>query len=206
MSLSVCVFCASSSRIDPRYVELAEQVGAELAHRGHTLVTGGAVLSCMGAVARAARAGGAHTVGVIPEAMVEVEIADKDNHELILTPDIRTRKGEMERRADAFLVLPGGLGTLEELFEIWSARTLGLHTKPLVVLNQYGFYDPLYELAAHVVDEGFAADTAVSAIGWATTVPEAFDLLERSQPVLRPRPEDYPEARLPAPTRTASAA
>ena len=205
MSLSVCVFCASSSRIDRRYVELAEQVGAELAHRGHSLVTGGAVLSCMGAVARAARAGGAHTVGVVPEAMIDVEIADRDNHELIITPDIRTRKGEMDRRADAFLVLPGGLGTLEELFEIWTARTLGLHTKPLVVINSHGFYDQLYELAAHLVDEGFAADTTFAAIDWANTAPEAFDLLERSQPLLRPRLEDYPEAR-PATTRTASAA
>jgi uncharacterized protein (TIGR00730 family) len=205
MSLSVCVFCASSNQIDPRYIGLAEQVGAELAHRGHSLVTGGAVLSCMGAVARAARAGGAHTVGVIPEAMVEVEIADRDNHELVITADLRTRKGEMERRADAFLVLPGGLGTLEELFEIWSARTLGLHTKPLVVINRYGFYDRLYELTTHLVDEGFAADTAFSAIGWANTVPEAFDLLERVQPVLRPNPDDYLEVR-PATTRTAPAA
>jgi hypothetical protein len=180
MNLSVCVFCASSTRIDPEYVRLAEEVGAELARRGHSLVSGGAVLSCMGAVARAARAGGAYTVGVIPEIMVEVEIADRASDELVVTADMRSRKGEMDRRADAFLALPGGLGTMEELLEIWSARALGLHSKPLVVLDPHGLYGHLRALTEHMIDVGFAAPTVADAIAWAATVQDAFDLLEHS--------------------------
>src|SRR3954471_2955037 len=105
MSLAVCVFCASSSRIEQRYLDLAHELGTELARRGHTLVSGGARVSCMGAVARAARAGGARTVGVIPESLVSVEISDEDSDELLITSDMRSRKAEMDRRADAFLVL-----------------------------------------------------------------------------------------------------
>src|SRR5262245_55237454 len=98
--MRICVFCSSSGRIDGRYIELAEAAGAELARRGHTLVSGGATVSCMGAVARAARAGGAPTIGVIPQALVEIEIADEDS-ELVITDDMRARKGEMDRRSDA---------------------------------------------------------------------------------------------------------
>lgn len=194
MSLSICVFCASSTRIDQRYVELAEEAGAELARRGHSLVTGGATVSAMGAVARAARAGGARTVGVIPEALVDVEIADTSNDELVVTPDMRSRKGEMDRRSDAFLVLPGGLGTLEELFEIWTARVLGLHDKPLVILDPYGLYDGLRDLIVHMLDQGFARPKVFDAIGWTGSVAEAFDLLERSQVQIQATPEDYAEA------------
>src|SRR5437588_6637739 len=121
---AVCVFCASSERIDRRYLELAAAVGTELARRGYTLVTGGGRVSCMGAVARAARAGGARTVGVIPRALLRLEVADTDADDLVVTEDMRTRKGEMERRADGFLALPAGLGTLEEVLEIWVARSL----------------------------------------------------------------------------------
>ncbi|MBA9003854.1 MULTISPECIES: LOG family protein [Thermomonospora] len=192
--LAICVFCASSSRIDGRFIELAEQAGAELARRGHTLVSGGAQVSCMGAIARAARAGGARTVGVIPRALVSVEISDEDNDELIVTPDMRSRKGEMDRRSDAFLVLPGGIGTLEELFEIWTARTLGMHEKPLVILDPYGVYDPLRELMVGLTEQGFARPRIFDAIGWTGSIPEAFDLLEGRQVALRPTAEDYAEA------------
>lgn len=194
MGLAVCVFCASSSRIDRRHLELAEQAGAELARRGHSLVSGGAQVSCMGAVARAARAGGARTVGVIPESLVSVEISDEDNHELVITPDMRSRKGEMDRRSDAFLVLPGGIGTLEELFEIWTARVLGMHDKPLVILDPYGVYDPLRELMVELSDQGFARPKIFDAIGWTGSVTEAFDLLELRQVSLQPTAEDYAEA------------
>ncbi|MFB4312720.1 TIGR00730 family Rossman fold protein [Actinomadura sp. 21ATH] len=195
-SLAVCVFCASSSKIDKRHVELAAEAGAELARRGHSLVSGGAQVSCMGAVARAARAGGARTVGVIPEGLVSVEISDEANDELIVTPDMRTRKGQMDERSDAFLVLPGGIGTLEELFEIWTARVLGMHTKPVVILDPTGVYDPLRELMVSLADQGFARAKIFDAIGWTDSVTEAFDLLERSQPRIEATPEDYAEAEL----------
>jgi uncharacterized protein (TIGR00730 family) len=192
--MRICVFCSSSGRIDHRYVELAAEAGAELARRGHALVSGGATVSCMGAVARAAREGGAHTVGVIPQALVDVEIADDDSGELVVTVDMRSRKGEMDRRSDAFLVLPGGLGTLEELFEVWTARVLGLHEKPIAILDPDGLYDPLRELMKHLLDEGFARPRIFDAIGWTTTVGEAFDHLERSPVRLQPTAEDYIEA------------
>jgi uncharacterized protein (TIGR00730 family) len=192
--MRVCVFCSSSGRINDRYVELAAEAGAELARRGHTLVSGGATVSCMGAVARAAREGGAPTVGVIPKALVDVEIADDDSAELVVTEDMRSRKGEMDRRSDAFLVLPGGLGTLEELFEIWTSRVLGMHEKPIAILDPYGLYEPLRDLMKHLLDEGFARPRIFDAVGWTTTVAEAFDHLERSPVRLQPTAEDYIEA------------
>ena len=131
----------------------------------------------MGAVARAARAGGAHTVGVIPDALRLREVADLDADELVVTPDMRSRKGEMDRRADAFLVLPGGMGTLEELLEIWTSRSLGMHTKPIVVLDPDGVFDPLREQMARFVEGGFAHQAAVDQVAWATDVATAFDLL-----------------------------
>jgi uncharacterized protein (TIGR00730 family) len=175
---AVCVFCASSERISPHYVELASQVGTELARRGHTLVSGGGSLSCMGAVARAARAGGALTVGVIPEGLRLRELADVEADELVVTPDMRTRKAEMDRRADAFLVLPGGLGTLEELLEVWVARALEMHAKPIVILDVDDHFGPLRAQFARLVETGFAHQSAATAVSWATDVAAAFTRLE----------------------------
>jgi uncharacterized protein (TIGR00730 family) len=191
--MRICVFCSSSGRIDRRYLDLAEAAGAELARRGHTLVSGGATVSCMGAVARAARAGGAQTIGVIPRALVEIEIAD-DDADLVVTDDMRSRKAEMDRRSDGFLVLPGGLGTLEELFEIWTSRVLGMHQKPIAILDPYGLYEPLRELMEHLLEEGFARPRIFDAIGWTGTVAEAFDHLERSPVRMEPTAEDYLES------------
>jgi uncharacterized protein (TIGR00730 family) len=195
-SLAVCVFCSSSNKIDKVHLDLAARAGAELARRGHTLVSGGAQVSCMGRVARAARAGGARTVGVIPEALVSVEISDEDNDELVVTPDMRTRKAEMDRRSDAFLVLPGGIGTLEELFEIWTARVLALHAKPVVILDPTGVYDPLRELMVGLTRQGFVRAKIWDAIGWTDSVTEAFDLMERTPPRIQYDPADYAEAEL----------
>lgn len=184
----VCVFCASSDRIPQRYVDLAADVGTELASRGHTLVSGGGSVSCMGAVARAARAGGARTVGVIPEGLLSWEVADEHADELVVTPDMRVRKGEMDRRADAFLTLPGGIGTLEELLEIWVGRVLRMHDKPVVVLDPDGVFAPLRQQVDDLVEVGFARATVHDALAWATEVGEAFDLLERHLPLPMPPP------------------
>jgi uncharacterized protein (TIGR00730 family) len=183
---TVCVFCASSEAIPQRYVELAAEVGAELARRGHALITGGGSLSCMGAVSRAAREGGARTVGVIPQALRDLEVADAGADELVITPDMRTRKAEMDRRADAFLTLPGGLGTLEELLEIWVARTLGMHDKPLVVLDPDDAFAPLRAQVDQLIDRGFARATVLESVSWATTAAEALDLLDKHVPVPPP--------------------
>lgn len=175
---AVCVFCASSERISPHYIDLASQVGEELARRGHSLVSGGGSVSCMGAVARAARAGGAWTVGVIPDALRLREVADLEADELVVTPDMRSRKAEMDRRADAFLVLPGGLGTLEELLEVWVARSLAMHDKPIVVLDADGVFGPLRAQLTHLVQGGFAEPRAVEGVSWANDVSSAFALLD----------------------------
>jgi uncharacterized protein (TIGR00730 family) len=175
---AVCVFCASSERIDPAYVELAAEVGAELARRGHSLVSGGGALSCMGAVARAARAGGARTVGVIPAALLELEVGDQDADELFVVEDMRTRKGLMDASSDAFLTLPGGLGTLEELTEVWTARFLGMHTKPVVALDLDGLYAPLRAQVDLMVARGFVRREAADALQWASSVEQAFTLIE----------------------------
>ncbi|MFB4299304.1 TIGR00730 family Rossman fold protein [Actinomadura sp. NTSP31] len=196
MSLAVCVFCSSSAKIDRRYVDLAAEVGDELARRGHSLVSGGGRVSCMGAVARAARAGGARTVGVIPAGLADLEVSDDESDELVVTPDMRSRKGEMDRRSDAFLILPGGIGTLEELFEIWTARTLGMHDKAVVILDPTGVYEPLRELMKGLTEQGFARPKIWDAVGWTADVSEAFDLLERSQPKIAMSVEDYAEAEL----------
>jgi uncharacterized protein (TIGR00730 family) len=175
---AICVFCASSTRIDPSYVTLAEQVGTELARRGHSLVSGGGDLSMMGAVARAARAGGARTVGVIPVALLGLEVGDQAADELLVVGDMRERKGLMDARADAFLALPGGIGTLEELLEVWVSRSLGMHTKPVVVLDVDGVYAPLLAQLALLVERGFVRPEGVDAIAWTTTVDEALDALD----------------------------
>ena len=191
---TICVFCASSERIPQRYVDLASEVGAEIARRGHILVTGGGSVSCMGAIARAARAGGARTVGVIPEGLLAWEVADEDADELVVTTDMRVRKGEMDRRADAFLTLPGGLGTLEELLEIWVARILRMHEKPVVVLDPDGVFAHLRAQIDQLVSEGFARPSVHDAISWAGEVGEAFDLLERHPSLLPPTPDEILEA------------
>ncbi|MEU1880620.1 TIGR00730 family Rossman fold protein [Streptosporangium sp. NPDC020072] len=190
----ICVFLASHRKIDRKYLTLAEEVGAELARRGHTLVSGGATVSCMGAVAGAVRAGGGRTVGVIPQALVDVEVADHDSDELVVTTDMRERKGVMDARSDAFLVLPGGIGTLEELFEIWTTRTLGLHDRPLVLLDPWGLYAPLRSLVEGMHAEGFTRPNVFDAISWTTTVEEAFEHLEKRTRHLEPGIEELGEA------------
>ena len=197
---AVCVYCSSSVRIDPAYVALAADVGTELARRGHSLVSGGGDLSCMGAVARAARAGGARTVGVIPAALLELEVVDQEADELLVVDDMRTRKGLMDSRSDAFLTLPGGLGTLEELTEVWVSRTLGMHAKPVVALDLDGLYAPLRAQVALMVERGFVRPEAAGALVWATSVPEAFDLLEAGLSAARlvPSADEVLEADPPA--------
>ncbi|MEV0587416.1 TIGR00730 family Rossman fold protein [Nonomuraea sp. NPDC050310] len=192
--MNICVYCASSQKIDQKYVELAASVGTRLAERGHTLVSGGATVSCMGAVTRAARAAGGRTVGVIPQALVDIEIADRDSDELIVTADMRERKGVMDARSDAFLVLPGGIGTLEELFEIWTARVLGLHDRPLVILDPWGLYRPLRRLIEDMYEAGFTRPDVFDAIAWTSTLDEAFAALEGSTVRVTPTAEEIGES------------
>lgn len=169
------MFCASSESIDPRYLQLATEMGTAIAARGWDLVTGGGRVSMMGAVARAVRDGGRHTLGVIPQGLMHREDADVDADELLVVADMRARKGEMDARADAFVALPGGIGTLEELLEVWTARSLLLHHKPVVVLDPTGVLHPLRMLVEGLAEQGFVRTQGLAAVTWAMTVDEALD-------------------------------
>jgi len=174
---AVCVFCSSSTNIEPAHLELATAVGREIARRGHTLVSGGGCVSMMGAVAGAARAGGAYTAGVIPRWLVGREVADRDADELVVVDTMRERKAEMDRRADAFLVLPGGLGTLEEMFEVWTTRSLDMHDKPVVLLDPTGVFDPLWTVLVGLVRQNFVRIDAFAAVTVTRDVDSAFAAL-----------------------------
>jgi uncharacterized protein (TIGR00730 family) len=157
---AVCVYCASGP-IHPELLELSNGVGAAIADRGWTLVSGGGNVSAMGAIATGARAHGGRTIGVIPKALVHRELADIEADELVVTDTMRERKQVMEDRADAFLVLPGGIGTLEEFFEAWTAGYLGMHDKPLVMLDPFGHYDGLLAWLRGLVDTGYVGHAAM---------------------------------------------
>lgn len=174
MALSVCVYCASGPR-HPELIALATAVGAAIGDRGWTLVSGGGNVSAMGAVAEAARAHGAHTVGVIPKALVHREVADVDAAELVVTDTMRERKQIMEDRADAFLSLPGGIGTLEEFFETWTAGVLGMHDKPLVLLDPLGHYDGLLSWLRGLVESGYVSPAAMDRLIVVSDVDAALD-------------------------------
>ncbi len=191
----IAVFCSSSERIDPSYVDLADRVGAELGRRGHDLVSGGGRVSMMGAVAEAVRRAGRHTLGVIPQALVGLEVADDRADELVVTRDMRERKGRMDAAADAFLALPGGFGTLEELLEVWVSRSLGMHRKPVVILDPTGLFAPLEELARSLREGGFARGAALRDVVWTRGVSEALDAVEAGldAPPAPPVPSDVTE-------------
>ncbi|MGH3564621.1 MAG: TIGR00730 family Rossman fold protein [Pseudonocardia sp.] len=173
--VAVCVYCASSPDIPPHYLELAAAVGREIARRGWELVSGGGRVSMMGAVATAARAGGARTTGVIPQALLDLEVADTSADELLVTRTMRERKALMEARADAFLTLPGGIGTCEELFEVWTAGTLGMHAKPVVLLDPDGHYAGLLAWLDGLGERGFFRTDALARLVVVTDVPAALD-------------------------------
>ncbi|HEY6724425.1 MAG TPA: TIGR00730 family Rossman fold protein [Polyangiaceae bacterium] len=153
--LRLCVFCGSASGTDPVHSAHAVVLGQLLVERGLGLVYGGARVGLMGTLADAVLAAGGEVIGVIPEGLVEREIAHPGLDELIVTPNMHARKAAMAARADAFLALPGGLGTLEELFEVWTWAELGLHTKPCALLDQTGYYAALRSFLQHAASEGF---------------------------------------------------
>lgn len=169
----VCVYCASGPT-HPELLTLAGQVGTAIAERDWTLVWGGGNVSAMGALASAARARGGRTVGVIPEALVTRELADVDSDELIVTDTMRQRKQIMEDHADAFLTLPGGIGTLEELFEAWTAGYLGMHDKPVVVLDPAGHYDGLWHWLTGLVETDYVPAAAMKRLVRVTDVDAAL--------------------------------
>jgi uncharacterized protein (TIGR00730 family) len=146
---SIAVFCASANGANPAYKDAAEELGRELAAHDLGLIYGGAKVGLMGAVADATIAAGGYVVGVIPHVLVDKEVAHSGITELHITETMHTRKALMAERADAFLVLPGGYGTFEEMFEVLAWQTLKIHAKPVVLLNTAGFYNKLLDFLDH---------------------------------------------------------
>lgn len=152
---SVCVFCGSSPGAREAYVEAAAGLGKLLAQRGLTVVYGGAHIGTMGAVADAALAAGGDVVGAIPHSMVDRELAHGGLTELHVVDSMHERKAVMSQLADAYVALPGGAGTLDEFFEVWTWAQIGLHAKPIGLLDVDGFYQPLWQMITHMVEQGF---------------------------------------------------
>ncbi len=152
---SVCVFCGASIGANPAYREAAVTLGQAIARRGLTLVYGGGAVGLMGIVADAAMAAGGEVVGIIPQSLLDAEVGHKGLTRLEVVDGMHARKARMAELSDAFIALPGGLGTLEELFEVWTWGQLGYHAKPLGLLDVNGFYEKLGGLLDHIVEEGF---------------------------------------------------
>lgn len=152
---SICVFCGSSSGANPVYVDAAMALGARLAAQGRGLIYGGGNVGLMGVVADAVLNAGGTVVGIIPQHLLDLEVGHRGVTELRVVHSMHERKQQMSALADAFVLLPGGLGSLEEFFEIWTWGQLGLHQKPYGILNVAGYFDGLLTFVDHAVDEGF---------------------------------------------------
>jgi len=157
-AFSICVYCGSKPGTDARYAQAAVAVGQWIARHGGQLVYGGGSGGLMGSVADATLAAGGRVVGIIPRALVEKEWAHHGCTELHIVENMHDRKRMMAERADAFLALPGGIGTLEELFEVWTWRQLGYHDKPVGLLNTAGYYDGMLAFLQQAVQSGFLGD------------------------------------------------
>ncbi len=178
MTKLLCVYCASSDRLDPKYYAAAAELGREMVLRGWGLVYGGGKTGTMGAVARAVKQSGGKVVGIIPEFMKARELAYSEADEIVTVITMRERKLLMETRADAFVTLPGGWGTLEEIAEILTLRQLDVVKKPCVFFNQDGFYDDLLRLFDRMLAEKFYKPSNMELFRVAKTVPEVFAQLE----------------------------
>jgi len=175
-TFSLCVYCGSKPGDEPAFTESAVQVGQWIAQHGGQLVYGGGRNGLMGVVANATLAAGGRVVGVIPRALVEKEWAHNECTELQVVENMHDRKSMMAERADAFLALPGGIGTFEEFFEVWTWRQLGYHNKPIGLLNLNGYYDPLLTFLNSVVKQRFMDTWQMDLI---QSDPDAQQLLPR---------------------------
>ena len=178
----LAIYCGSATPADPRYMQLAHEVGRELAERGIGVVYGGGRLGLMGAVASAALAQGGEVVGVIPEALAGSEVANTDCTELHVVAGMHDRKQLFTDLSDGFITLPGGVGTMDELWEAVSWAQLGYHNKPVGLLNAFGFFDHLIAFNAHMAETGFIRRAHQSIIQSAETLPALLDMMKAYRP------------------------
>lgn len=176
MKFSVCVYCGSRTGHSDQFQPAALALGRAIATRGWRLVYGGGNVGLMGAVADAALAQGGEVIGVIPERLVKLEVGHQHLTELRIVPSMHDRKRQMAELSDMFIALPGGIGTLEELFEVWTWRHLGYHRKPIGLFNVAGFFDPLLGFLDHTRNSGFIDSQQQSML---TVRPDAQELLDR---------------------------
>ncbi|MEE4200700.1 TIGR00730 family Rossman fold protein [Erythrobacter sp.] len=189
----LAVYCGSATPADPRYIEVAEDVGAALAQRGIGVVYGGGRLGLMGAVANGAKAAGGEVIGVIPEALARSEVANYDCDELIAVSGMHERKQRFTDLSDGFVTLPGGVGTMDELWEAMSWAQLGYHSDPVGLLNAFGFYDDLIAFNARMAEVGFVRPAHQNILIHAETLPNLLDKMaayEPHMPIFRMKAED----------------
>lgn len=188
MSLkSVCVFCGASPGARPIYREAAEALGRSLAERGLTLIYGGGAVGLMGVVADAALAAGGEVIGIIPQSLKRAEVGHNGLTRLEVVDGMHARKARMAELADAFIALPGGLGTLEELFEVWTWGQLGYHAKPLGLLEVDGFYRRLGDFLDHLVAERFVREPHRAMLQISESPDELLECLAAWQPTVAPK-------------------
>jgi uncharacterized protein (TIGR00730 family) len=187
---SVCVYCGSRPGERAEYAEAARHVGRAIGERGWQLVYGGGRAGLMGIVADAALAAGAPVIGVIPQSLMDREVGHQTLTELHVVETMHQRKLMMAERSDAFIALPGGIGTFEEIFEVWSWRQLGYHDKPLGLLNTADYYDALLDFMAQTVRQGFVAPPQHALLQVATDPIELLDGIGAAMP-LATAPDDY---------------
>jgi uncharacterized protein (TIGR00730 family) len=171
---AICVFCGSSPGNDRIYAKTARELGRHIGEGGYRLVFGGGAVGLMGEVARAARSAGAPIIGILPAFLRGVEPPLKSAEELVITPDLQQRKSRMLTLADAFVILPGGLGTLDEFFEVVTATQLKVHSKPVIVVDVAGYFAPLRALLDQVVAHGFARPEIATHQDFVATPAEAI--------------------------------
>ncbi|MDE1985175.1 MAG: TIGR00730 family Rossman fold protein [Alphaproteobacteria bacterium] len=176
----ICVFCGSSHGAKPQYAVAARTLGRLIAERGFSLVFGGGGLGLMGETARAVRDGGAPVTGIMPQFLSWIEQPPEWEKELIITPDLQLRKTRMLEMSDAFVLLPGGAGTMDEFFEVVTSASLGVLPKPVVVVNIDGYFAPLEALMKHIVAEGFAKPAIRSFYKLVETPEAAMDAITES--------------------------
>lgn len=183
MIKNICVYCSSGDFIDKKYFRAAKELGEKLAQQGFGLVYGGSSLGLMGEVANTAFSCGAKVLGVVPEKIYNSNIEFSKDIELVITKDMRERKMTMEMNADAFIAMPGGFGTLEEISEIIVAKQLGYHFKPIVFLNIEGYYDKLFEFFDNFYKEKFAHRNCKNLFYKANNVNEALEYIKNYKTV-----------------------
>lgn len=184
MNKVICVYSSSSCAIDRCYFQVAEELGKAIALRGDTLLFGGGMRGLMGATAKAVQQHQGHVIGVIPKALNVTGVVYESCDELIVTEGMRERKAIMDARSDAFIALPGGFGTLEELLEIITLKQLKYHNKPVVILNVNGFYDRLLMQFDEIIDQKFAKPASKELYQVTSSPKEALEYLDSYQPMV----------------------